>query len=73
MLELDLILVPFASEQLPSLDADNLRLYDQLLDCEDPHLLAWLRGDEQPAAPHEAHLRPLIERIRRWHFDRQSI
>lgn len=44
MLELDLILVPFASEQLADLDADWQEKYRLLLEQEDQDLFLWLTG-----------------------------
>lgn len=42
MLELDLVLMPFAEQVYPGLDnVDKLR-YRALLECEDTDLLAWI-------------------------------
>lgn len=51
MLELDLLLVPFASECLSGLDAAQLQDYRELLACEDQDLYVWLTRREP--APHE--------------------
>lgn len=49
MLELDLLLVPFASEQLRFLDEPDLALYQELLLEEDQDLYMWLtRREEAP-------------------------
>ncbi len=55
MLELDLILMPFAEQVYPQLAAADQAIYKRLLECEDPELFRWLLGhgstdDEQLAA-----------------------
>jgi len=48
LLELDLLLVPFARDVYASL-ADPLRAdYRRLLEAEDPDILAWLQGQTEP-------------------------
>jgi antitoxin CptB len=42
MLELDLILVPFAEQVLPQLADDEVQLYRELLAEEDQDLFMWL-------------------------------
>ena len=44
MLELDLLLVPFAQEQFEHLSYENQSLYNQLLLQEDQDLWLWLLG-----------------------------
>ena len=44
MLELDLLLVPFAQEVFSDLPYQEQLLYEQLLDEEDQDLFAWLMG-----------------------------
>lgn len=61
MLELDLMLVPFAQEQLEQLGAAELASYRDLLAQEDQDLYAWLVG--RGAAPDER-LQAMVERIR---------
>ena len=41
MLELDIILMPFAKEVYPTLDVDTQESYRKLLACEDSDLFAW--------------------------------
>jgi len=60
MLELDLLLVPFASSCLKDLDESLLTLYSDLLEEEDQDLFMWLTGRE--AAPTE-NLRKIIDLI----------
>lgn len=61
MLELDLILVPFARDQLDQLDAAELASYRDLLAREDQDLYAWLVG--RSVAPDER-LQAMVARIR---------
>ena len=42
MLELDLLLVPFAERVYPALGAGEQAAYRRLLECEDRDLSAWL-------------------------------
>ncbi|MCB1672701.1 MAG: succinate dehydrogenase assembly factor 2 [Gammaproteobacteria bacterium] len=60
MLELDLLLEPFARQRFETLSAGEQQLYQRLLSCEDQDLYAWLlqRGD-----PDDASLKPIIESI----------
>jgi antitoxin CptB len=60
MLELDLLLVPFAREHLPGLEPENLEKYRQLLAEEDQDLFLWLTGREE--APEQA-LREIVALI----------
>ena len=48
MLELDLLLVPFAQEAFSDLPYQEQLLYEQLLDEEDQDLFAWLMGTTIP-------------------------
>lgn len=61
MLELDLLLAPFAEEALDSLSREERALYGELLEREDRDLHRWLFGRARP----EERFGPLIERIRR--------
>ena len=60
MLELDLLLMPFASEVFDSLDASDQLLYEELLAQEDQDLWNWLLERGEPA---DTRFRPLIARI----------
>ncbi|MGI9288356.1 MAG: succinate dehydrogenase assembly factor 2 [Pseudomonadales bacterium] len=44
MLELDLVLMPFAERVYPQLAAADQAAYKRLLECEDPELFRWLLG-----------------------------
>ena len=48
MLELDLLLSPFARERYPLLDQADQELYRRLLECEDNDLYRWLVGSDRP-------------------------
>lgn len=60
MLELDLILVPFAEQHFLSLDPANQDRYVRLLACEDQDLLAWLLEHTEPTDPDIARIITLI-------------
>ncbi|MGM0631933.1 MAG: succinate dehydrogenase assembly factor 2 [Pseudomonadota bacterium] len=62
MLELDLLLLPFARERVPELDAGQQEAYVTLLRSEDQDLFAWLVDREQHADPAQ---QALITEIRR--------
>jgi antitoxin CptB len=48
MLELDLLLRPFARDCYLQLDADLRAAYRQLLDCDDQDIWSWLQGASSP-------------------------
>lgn len=48
MLELDLILMPFARNNLESMSEEQIKLFDKLLGFTDPELFSWLMGYELP-------------------------
>lgn len=48
MLELDVLLLPFAEQAYTSLSAEDQALYRRLLACEDPDLFAWFM-EREPA------------------------
>ena len=50
MLELDLILVPFAERHLATLADEQLRSYRLLLDQEDQDLFGWFLRRDRPAS-----------------------
>lgn len=54
MLELDLILLPFLENVLPTLDESDKLKFEQLLECEDQDLFAWLmkRGEAEEVHKH---------------------
>jgi antitoxin CptB len=60
MLELDLVLMPFAEHAYPGLDAEQQRRYRALLACEDADIFAWIVHRETPADPGIA---CIVERI----------
>ena len=60
MLELDLVLMPFAESVYPGLDAKEQTLYRELLACEDADIFGWLLHRIPPDDPGIAHI---VERI----------
>lgn len=48
MLELDLVLMPFAKSVYPDLSPVDQQAYEQLLDSEDTDLFAWFLQKSQP-------------------------
>ena len=61
MLELDLLLSPFAKEEYPLLNPADQAQYRRLLECEDNDLYRWLVGSDHPD---DAELGRIIQRIR---------
>ncbi len=53
MLELDLILLPFLENVLPTLDESYKLKFEQLLECEDQDLFAWLMKRGEPEDAHK--------------------
>ena len=49
MLELDLLLVPFATEAFEFLSPQDQLLYSDLLEQEDQDLFSWLMGRSPPS------------------------
>ncbi|MDD9891245.1 MAG: succinate dehydrogenase assembly factor 2 [Gammaproteobacteria bacterium] len=48
MLELDLLLVPFANDVFSDLNTQDQLLYERFLEEEDQDLFAWLMGTVEP-------------------------
>ena len=61
MLELDLVLMPFAQTVYATLDEPGKQGYRDLLECEDTDIFAWL---VHGVAPEEQNLITIIDRIR---------
>lgn len=51
MLELDLVLMPFAEYRLREISAADQQRYIQLLECEDTELFAWFLQRQRPQDP----------------------
>ena len=60
MLELDLLLVPFAREVFESLSPSDQMLYSELLEEEDQDLFTWLM---QRSVPNDPRFEPIIRQI----------
>lgn len=64
MRELDLLLGPFAEMHVPHMTETELKSYDELLNEEDLHLLAWVTK-QQPIPDSKNH--ELIQMIGNFH------
>ncbi len=60
MLELDLLLVPFATDVFETLSSQDQMLYSDLLEQEDLDIFSWLMGR---AEPEDSRLKGIIEQI----------
>ena len=60
MLELDLVLMPFAKHQYAQLNEPDQRLYKRLLECEDQDLFAWFLQRREAEDPELARMVELI-------------
>ena len=60
MLELDLVLMPFAQETLATLEVADQRRYVELLAQEDTDIFRWLLRAEKPE---DADLRRIVELV----------
>lgn len=47
MLELDVLFMPFVDEAWEELSNENKRIFERLLECQDPELFAWFMGHEE--------------------------
>jgi antitoxin CptB len=56
MLELDLLLMPFAEQVYPSLAAEDQGRYQALLACEDADIFSWLLDRVPTPDPDIAHI-----------------
>ncbi len=63
LLELDLLLLPFAECVYAELSKAEQQAYEQLLLEDDVVLLEWLKGESVG----EPHAQAMIDRIRSWH------
>ena len=60
MLELDLVLEPFARQVYPGLSAANQARYRRLLECEDQDLFAWFL---QRSLPQDEELADIVKQV----------
>ncbi len=67
MLELDLILLPFAEKVYPNLADDDKARYHQLLEGEDQDLFAWFINRTDPPDPELARIVTVIRESRDQH------
>lgn len=61
MLELDVILIPFAEQHFSNLTDSEQQVFVELLEEADPDLFNWLMGHGEPTRPEFA---AMIKRIR---------
>lgn len=65
MLELDVLLLPFAEQVYSTLSAADQAIYRRLLECEDPDLFTWFMEHQTPPdAELEAMVNRILERAR---------
>ena len=60
MLELDVLLMPFAEKAYPGLPEEDKVRYRQLLDCEDPDLFTWFLEHKVPEDPDLARMVSMV-------------
>ena len=64
MLELDVLLEPFAKEALPTLSFEDQQRFVKLLACEDQDLFVWFMERDQPEDPDlQRIVRIILERV----------
>ncbi len=63
LLELDLLLVPFAEGPYVDLGASDQALYAEMLDFEDMEIYAWIAGRDEPPEQFVS----VIDAVRRYH------
>lgn len=64
MLEIDLLLLPFCDQQFPKLSAEDQILFEELLECTDPEIFAWLMGHE---VCEDERIQNIVNQIRAFH------
>lgn len=60
MLELDVLLLPFAETGFHDLDEEEQETFEKLLTCDDPDLFAWFMGHQACPQPE---LAAMVEHI----------
>jgi len=70
MLELDLLLVPFAQEKFETLSSQDQQLYVELLAQEDQDLWVWLL---KQAKPTDGKFMPIIDEILAHNINRSKL
>jgi len=64
MLELDVLLVPYTETVYPTLSADQQRIYQRLITCEDQDLFNWFLEKSKPEDPElAAMVRQILDRV----------
>ncbi len=67
MLELDLVLMPFAKDCYPGLDPAEQALYRRLLESEDQDMFGWFMGHNEPE---DAEFARMVRFILEWNAKR---
>lgn len=65
LLELDLYLTPFAEACFDDLPENMKQKYGELLECEDPEILAWLKDDADVPSEYASIVGKICEFARR--------
>ncbi|MDD6317555.1 MAG: succinate dehydrogenase assembly factor 2 [Succinatimonas hippei] len=60
MREIDLMLLPFVDEDLPKMDEQILKEYQDLLEATDLQLVRWLDGSDQADSESRRHIIGII-------------
>jgi antitoxin CptB len=47
MLELDVLFMPFVDQAYDGLTTEQQKIFERLLECDDPELFAWFMGHEE--------------------------
>ena len=64
LLELDLYLTPFAESCFDELSSDLKQQYGELLECEDPEILTWLKEDAEVPSEYASIVTKIVESVR---------
>ena len=67
LLELELLLLPFARERLTEISSELLRDYERLLECEDLDIYDWLQARSQPG---DRSLQRVVSEVREFQASR---
>lgn len=65
--EADLVLGPFADRTVPTMDEDQLRTFDRLLNIDDEYLYAWIIGRSPTPPEHDGPVMASIQNFMREH------
>ena len=60
MLELDVVLIPFLEKRFRGLDPEDQKRFENLLECEDQDIFAWIMRNAEPQDPDLARIVGII-------------